>query len=533
MAGTLADTDFWAFDGSALACPLVGRPGARQMNRRSFLASALASTALPVLAQPVSAPDFVDTARQLARLPHRDPAMVLPPPFDALTYDSYRAIRAIPNRAGDLALGNKVVADLFPPGFYFQDAVGVEIETDDGLQTIPYDPELFTYADRYFDAPPQLARDITEGMGFSGIRLRGPFRTPDKLDEFIAIQGASYFRAVSLNTLYGLSARALALGTGGPAPEEFPVFTRLRLSRVTGDQIRIDALIESPSVTGSMTLKITPGEPTVTDIDAVIFPRTTLATVGIAPLTSMYLKGPVRASVSDEFRPAVHDSDALKILNGAGEAIWRPLTNPATLQTSLFQDGTPKGFGLIQSQRTFADFEDQEALYHRRPSAWVEPKGDWGPGSIVLVEIPTGDEFMDNIVAFWRPAHPLEAGGEYRFAYRILWGNDPVLQQAHQLQVVQTRSGRVHDQPGHLQYIVDFASLPRRAVVLDLSSSAGTLYGASAYPLEGRGHLRVGFRFDPSDTSVAELRLVLRDPDGSALSDVWLHRWSPARDGDP
>lgn len=503
------------------------------MNRRTFLASSLASTTLPAIAQSPSAPDFVDTARQLARLPHRDPAMVLPPPFDALTYDSYRAIRPVSNKAGDLALGNNVVADLFPPGFYFQDAVSVEIETDDGFQTIAYDPELFTYGDRYFDAPPQLTRDITEEMGFSGVRLRSPFRALDKLDEFIAIQGASYFRVVSLNTLYGLSARALALGTGGPAPEEFPVFTRLRLSRVTGDQIRIDALMESPSVTGAVTLEITPGEPTVTDIDAVIFPRTTLATVGIAPLTSMYLKGPIRASVSDDFRPAVHDSNALKILNGAGEAIWRPLTNPATLQTSAFQDVAPRGFGLVQSQRIFADFEDQEAMYHRRPSAWVEPKGNWGLGSIVLVEIPTADEFMDNMVAFWRPEQPLEAGGEYRFAYRISWGTDPVPQGSYKLQVVQTRSGRVHDQPGQLQYIVDFAGIPRQDIMLDLSASNGTVYGASAYPLEVRGHLRVGFRFDPSETRVAELRLVLRAPDGSALSDVWLHRWSPARDGGP
>lgn len=503
------------------------------MNRRTFLASALASTALPAIAQSPEAADFVETARQLARLPHRDPAMVMPPPFDALTYDSYRAIRPIPNRAGSLALGNNVVADLFPPGFYFQDAVHIEIEADDGFQTIAYDPELFSYGDRYFDAPPELTPGIIEDMGFSGVRLRSPFRAPDKLDEFIAIQGASYFRAVSLNTLYGLSARALSLGTGGPTPEEFPVFTRLRLSRVTADRIRIDALIESPSVTGSVTLNIMPGEPTVTDIDTVIFPRTPLATVGIAPLTSMYLKGPMRASVSDDFRPAVHDSDALKILNGAGETIWRPLTNPAALQTSVFQDVAPKGFGLVQSQRTFADFEDQEAMYHRRPSAWVEPKGDWGRGDVILVEIPTSDEFMDNIVTFWRPEQPLAAGGEYRFAYRILWGSDPAPQSQFAMQVVQTRSGQVHEKPGHLQYIIDFDGIYPADFELDLTGTDGTVYAVSIYPLDTRDHLRIGFRFDPGNAAVAELRLVVRDADGSALSDTWLHRWTPARDGNP
>jgi glucan biosynthesis protein len=42
----------------------------------------------------------------------------------------------------------------------------------------------------------------------------------------------------------------------------------------------------------------------------------------------------------------------------------------------------------------------------------------------MLVEIPTGDEFMDNIVAFWRPQEVLVAGQEYRFAYRLTWTRD-------------------------------------------------------------------------------------------------------------
>ena len=51
----------------------------------------------------------------------------------------------------------------------------------------------------------------------------------------------------------------------------------------------------------------------------------------------------------------------------------------------------------------------------------VDPLGDWGPGAVMLVEIPTGDEFMDNIVAFWRPEAPLAAGSEHRFAYSLTW----------------------------------------------------------------------------------------------------------------
>ncbi len=52
----------------------------------------------------------------------------------------------------------------------------------------------------------------------------------------------------------------------------------------------------------------------------------------------MYLKGPMLAAVSDDFRPRVHDSDMLAIENGAGELIWRPIANPRNVETSVFED---------------------------------------------------------------------------------------------------------------------------------------------------------------------------------------------------
>ncbi|MEO1798590.1 MAG: glucan biosynthesis protein, partial [Pseudomonadota bacterium] len=226
-------------------------------------------------------------------------------------------------------------------------------------------------------------------------------------------------------------------------------------------------------------------------------------------------------------------SDVLQIANGAGERLLRPLSNPARLQTSSFADGNPRGFGLVQSARRFDDFEDEEAAYHRRPSAWVTPGEDWGAGRVMLVEIPTADEFFDNIVAFWRPEAPLAAGGSYRYSYRILTGAAPVPDAALQARVAQTRSGLVHDRPGHLQYVVDFAGDGLEGLSVDLSASQGTLHGVAAYPLSRRGHLRVGFQFEPGSADASELRLVLRESTGAAASDVWLHRWTPGRDGSP
>ena len=138
-----------------------------------------------------------------------------------------------------------------------------------------------------------------------------------------------------------------------------------------------------------------------------IIPRREIATVGIAPLTSMYFFGPERRAGIDDFRDAVHDSDGLRIVNGSGERLWRPLRNPPSLQTSSFADENPRAFGLIQRPRDFEHYQDAEAHYEQRPSAWIEPGEGWGKGSVMLVEIPSGDEFTDNIVVFWRPEAPL------------------------------------------------------------------------------------------------------------------------------
>ncbi|TDA90474.1 glucan biosynthesis protein, partial [Halomonas marinisediminis] len=104
-------------------------------------------------------------------------------------------------------------------------------------------PDLFDFAPRYFDTIPATA----PGAGFSGLRLRHPLNTPDVLDEVLVVQGASYFRAIGQAMVYGLSARAVALGTGGAGPEEFPRFTHLRLHPARDGTVRLEAVIDSPS----------------------------------------------------------------------------------------------------------------------------------------------------------------------------------------------------------------------------------------------------------------------------------------------
>src|SRR5262249_10112221 len=152
---------------------------------------------------------------------------------------------------------------------------------------------------------------------------------------------------------------------------------------------KIYALLDSQSVTGAYEFVIRPGDQTLVDVRARLFERKRVKEVGIAPLTSMFFYGEERPRPVQDWRPEVHDSDGLLIQSGTGEWIWRPLVNADRLILSYFDVENPRGFGLLQRDRDFRHYEDLEARYDMRPSTWITPFGNWGPGLIKLVEIPT------------------------------------------------------------------------------------------------------------------------------------------------
>lgn len=512
----------------------VARPG-----RRAVLAGlgALLAAPLPGLRLRARAPEgLVEQAWHLSRAPWRKRETILPAPFDALGYDAHRGIRPRPGGAGRIALGGEMEAALLPPGWLFSTPVEIVLP---GQETpVPFSPDLFDYDPRYFDSPP--AGGAVSGVGFSGLRISGPLNRADVMDELLVLQGASYFRALGRGSVYGLSARALALGTGGAAPEEFPEIVRLELGGVdAAGRLELGALVDSPSATAAFLVRLSPGETTRMDCTLHLFPRRSLEEAGIAPLTSMFFFGPLGPAFADDFRPAVHDSDVLWMENGAGEVLWRPLGNPADVQMSAFADHGPRAFGLLQAPRELAAFQDAEAAYHRRPHAWVEPVGDWGRGAVHLLEIPTIDEYADNIAAFWRPAEPLEAGAAYRFDYRLNWSNAaPEL--AAPLRPVRSASGIEPVARRGRLFVIDFAAADGTAPALPAGArldavaadGAGIVTGEALYPVPEAGVLRSSFVFEPGPGArAAELRVALRGENGAALSPVWLWRWTPPRGG--
>ncbi|MEM6939389.1 MAG: glucan biosynthesis protein G [Pseudomonadota bacterium] len=509
------------------------------MIRRDVLKSLVALAAVPTAslaeerglrlsdeASPFSAQLLVEKARSLAAKPYQARPLI-PKSWRDLTYDQYRKIWFDSRNAlwQDSARPQRV--DVFPPGLYFPQAVGLNVIERGTARPLLFDMAVFDTTDKFPDV------EIDGTLGYSGLRLRAELESNGIFQEYAVFQGASYFRGIGNSDIYGLSARGLALKTGDPAGEEFPDFTAFWIEAPDpgAQRVTLHALLDSPSCTGAYHFDITHGPVLEMQVRATLFAREDMRHVGIAPLTSMFLFDDTMRQRFSDFRPAVHDSDGLLIHNGAGEVIWRPLSNPKTLQISAFGDDNPRGFGLCQRKRQFSDFNDLEALYHKRPSVWITPGEDWGPGSVTLVEIPADLEIYDNIVSYWRPSGGIKAGSEHQMSYTLHWGADPVAAPARvPVKVLNTAMGG-RPEGGEI-IAIDFAA--DAAVPEDLSqveiilrSSHGTVSPGLVQRNPETGGPRLAFTFTPDDARYAEFRAQLR-LGGEALSEVWLYRWTTA-----
>lgn len=469
-----------------------------------------------------------ELAQSLSLAPYAAPQSSLPKSLTGLDYDHYRDIRF--QRSKSIWHDDKRYFQLQPlhRGFLFVDPVEVAVVDKGVAHHLAYSPDLFSTGKIMTAALPN------EDIGFSGLRILYPLNRPGVFDEVAVFQGASYFRAVGRGEGYGLSARGLAIKTGDPTGEEFPAFRAFWVATPAprSHKLEMYALLDSPSTTGAYHFKIYPGQITMMEIDAVLFPRTALAKVGLAPGTSMFMFSGNGRARADDFRPEVHDSDGLLMVNGRGEHLLRPLANPLQLQISSFIDQNPQGFGLLQRDRHLADYQDFEAHYERRPSLWIEPDGDWGDGAVVLTEIPSNSEIHDNIVAFWQPKTPLPAHADYRFQYRLFWNGEPHAS-AGFARVLATRRGRAdvrNPTPVRL-FVIDYSPAGEtreaggekpHAVV---TSSAGEVRDVvvSDNPLSGGN--RVTFVFDPKDAKLAELRVELNFKN-KQRAETWVYRWT-------
>lgn len=487
----------------------------------------VAATIAKITAEgPFSRASVVEIARALSKADFVPPPSELPDPLKNLSYEQYRDIRADRNSGIWADEGLPFQLQLFHRGFYYKEEIDVALVSDGTAHHLPYSP-------KFFDAGKLVPQPLpTDDIGFAGIRLLGQVNSPDKFDEVAVFLGASYFRSLGRGQVYGLSARGLALKTADPEGEEFPLFRAFWVEKPRPDSetVVVHALLDSASVSGAYRFSIRPDQSTVIDVEATLFPRVDLIKVGLAPGTSMFSFGPNDRSDVDDYRPQVHDSDGLLMVNGRGERIFRPISNPQSLQVSAFADAAPRGFGLTQRDRDPATFQDFEANYEKRPTLWIEPVGDWGQGAVMLIEIPSDSEINDNIVAYWQPKDAIRAGSEFSFAYRQFWGNEPAPAPG-MATILATRIGRATlqgDSPIRL-FVIDYElpqPAPRTATPpeADIWSNTGIISETTMQHNPLSGGWRLSFKLDPQDAPLVELRVVV-DIDGTP-AETWLYRWT-------
>jgi glucans biosynthesis protein len=488
-----------------------------------FFATVLIA-ALPLWAAAFGFDDVADIARRSAAAPWQAPVTTMAPALAALNYDGAREIRY--RRDHGVWRDRPFELQFFHRAGRQDQAVQIHLVEAGQVRRLPYQPAAWDFG--LLTLNPALDPAQFDEPGPAGFRIHSALNRPEVKDELIVFLGASYFRALGQGQRYGLSARGLAIDTVGGGPEEFPRFTAFWIEQPAADAsaIVVHALLDSPRAAGAWQFTIRPGQNTVIDVRARLYLRAPVAMLGLAPLTSMYQHGENQPRPG-EFRPEVHDSDGLAVA-ADGEWLWRPLVNPPTALASSFDTGQLQGFGLLQRDRRLAAYEDTEARYEQRPGAWVEPLGDWGPGRVLLLQLPTPDETEDNIVAAWVPAHPPAPGQPLDFAYRLHW-QGAAQQSPPTGWTLQSRRGRgwAQPEPGELQYIVDFDGPALRALPPDAAVEAvvtplanARLIHAHAWP-HPAGGWRMALRVQRLDsTQPIELRAFLQTG-AQALTETW------------
>ena len=515
-------------------------PGSQDHTRRALLLGAAASglvagtalvpvparaaepPALPAAGSPFTTESLVGLARALAASDYRPPATDdLPAALKALTREQYEAIRPAPGSTiwerDDLGF----TLEPLHRGSIFSGAVALFLVEDGLVRPLPY--EAARFAPEGFALPP-----LPPEFGYSGFRLRARFDGSERTD-FAIFQGASFFQLLARGQGFGIKARSLTLHPADARGEEFPLFRALFVERPKpGEPLRVHALVESESAVAALSMRLIPGaQASLCEVEATLFARRDLDHVGIGGMQASTLFGPIDRRAVDDVRQAAYTAEGLALRTGTGEALWRPLHNPDTLQISAFLDQGPKGFGLMHRTRAFADFEDDRHHWERRPSLWLEPTGDWGEGAVALIEIPSDSVFNENVLAYWRPKAVVKAGTETRFAYRQSWCWQ-MPEPAPLARVMQSRGGRGVSGTRRL-FLVDFQGeglFAEGGLAIAVSASPGAITRQELFAHADRRTMRALIELDPGSERACELRLVLRRGE-TVVTETWLYRWTP------
>ncbi len=485
-------------------------------------------------AQPFDFADLIARAKSMAASTYEAPVAPNPEIVGKIDYDTHGKLHYKRDHSPFSDGSGTYPLTFFHLGMYFAKPVHMYLLENGQAREVIYKPD-------YFDMPEDsIARQLPANSGFAGFRLHENQARDDwKTQDWAAFLGASYFRAIGDEGQYGLSARGIAVNTATSVPEEFPDFRQFFIEPAKNpeDPVTVYALLDGPSITGAYKFLLYRGEGVTMDVEKHLFLRKDIERLGIAPLTSMFWYSEQNKSFRFDWRPEVHDSDGLELWTGGGERIWRQLNNPETIRASAFGDNNPRGFGLMQRDRDVKNYLDG-VRYHRRPSLWVEPQGDWNDGAVQLIEIPTDDEIHDNIAAFWVPNGPAKAGNSYQFKYRLYWQAHNPFPVKELARATATRMGR-GGEPGtnrpkdEIKFSVEFEGEVLGTLAYGefpevvVTSSRGEIVRTKIEPIMDTRIWRAAFDLKAAGNDPVDLRMYLKRGD-EPLSETWMFQYLPA-----
>jgi glucans biosynthesis protein len=498
--------------GVAALTALSARPGRAQQGQS------------PDEVLPFSATFVADLARNLAAKPFSAPSSDLPSALNGLNVDAYAGIKAKEERFLWAQDPSGFAIEPLHRGFVFTTPMQIHMVEDGLSRRLAYDSGSFDFGAIKLGSAPA-------GLDFSGFRIH---QRDDngKLHEIAMFQGATFFRALAPGQSYGVTARGLSVQAGDSRGEEFPIFRAVWIEKPTraNNVVVIHALLDSDSLTGAYRFTVHPGDAVIIDTECSLFPRVNIDNFGLGTMSATCLFNDIDRRGADDLRDAAAEVSGLQILTGADEWVWRPVANRNALQISEFIDRNPHGFGFIQRGRDFTDYHDEAQHWERRPSVWIEPIGDWGAGSVELLEIPSDAESAQNIIAFWRGKPGLVKGQQADFAYRQFWcwtpPSRPPLSAA-----VASRGGRGAN-GRQRRFLVDFRGEaladPVRVANLkaNLIASSGKVVAVEFFPTPAVKSCQVQFDIEIAGDKPCELRLTL-EAQGAPISETWLYRWTP------
>jgi glucans biosynthesis protein len=465
-------------------------------------------------------------ARKLATEEYRPETNPQLPEFlKKLSYDDYQKIRFIPTQGPWQSDHLRFTFQLFHRGFIYVDPVRMHLVEAGHVRDFQFSARQFDYRDV------RLPEPLSADLQFAGVRVLYPMNSLEKQDEVASFLGASYFRLIGAQQDYGASFRGLAIDTAEPSGEEFPRFTDFWIEKPSANDtsVRLFGLLDSASVAGAYRFVIQPGKTARIEVEASLFFRKAVKKLGTAAITSMFFFGENRTRFVPDFRPEVHDSDGLLIQTNAGQCLWRPLVNPEKEHVvTQFPVSTLGGFGLLQRDRQFDHYQDLAGRYERRPSLWVQPGKGWGPGTVELVEIPSPNEWNDNIVAYWVPQEKPSRGQEFRCQYTLLASSGEP-EESKLLRVEATRIAPEHDKAPP-RFVVDFTAKGVASPAADapveasVYASRGSIRNLVTEKNEVTGGWRCFFDLADAGNDPVELGLFLHKG-SEVLSETWSYHY--------